>query len=383
MKLLPWPQKLPPATPVQRGGRTPSPQPRTARIGPRPVQARADGAPPPLEMVRGGDGVWSSAAEKQRERTAVVLWDLDNKPPRGPPYDAALALHHLAALFGRVVDVAAYANRHAFLHLPQWVLDERRQRKAADALERRAAPPEPYLCAVCGRKCRTHADLRKHFRQLHERERAKKLARLRSLKGKKRRAFRDRFIGANPNYEEAARELVKPRAGYGLAAELRRAGVFVKMVEDKPQAADAALKRQVQHSVARGVDWLVLVSDDSDFAEVVRKAREARLRTVVVGDWKTALARQADLWFPWEGVESGEVGEELELKGLPFMAADLELSFSDPPADWEDLGSVVDEIVASAFSDDEEEERDRLLRSSAFDDSDWDSDEEDDDDGFL
>ena len=90
-----------------------------------------------------------------------------------------------------------------------------------------------------------------------------------------------------------------PKVGYGLAAELRRAGVFVKTVQDKPQAADWALKRQMVHSMSRGIDWLFLVSDDSDFSEMLRRAREADLGTVVVGDWDRALGRHADLWVPW------------------------------------------------------------------------------------
>ncbi|KAK3019932.1 hypothetical protein RJ639_004915 [Escallonia herrerae] len=64
------------------------------------------------------------------------------------------------------------------------------------------------------------------------------------------------------------------------------------------------------HSMSRGIDWLVLVSDDSDFSEMLRRAREADLGTVVVGDWDRALGRHADLWMPWVGVENGEVGEE-------------------------------------------------------------------------
>jgi len=39
-----------------------------------------------------------------------------------------------------------------------------------------------------------------------------------------------------------------------------------------------------------------LVSDDSDFSEMLRRAREAHLGTVVVGDWDRALGRHADLW---------------------------------------------------------------------------------------
>ena len=51
-------------------------------------------------------------------------------------------------------------------------------------------------------------------------------------------------------------------ASRGLASELRRTGVPVRTVSDKLQAADHELKRQVKHSVACGIDWTVLVSDD-------------------------------------------------------------------------------------------------------------------------
>ncbi|KAM0032635.1 putative transcription factor C2H2 family [Helianthus debilis subsp. tardiflorus] len=217
-----------------------------------------------IDMVPNKDGIFAAKPKK-----VVILWDLDNKPPRGPPYDAALSLINIATHFGEVVDVSAYANRHAFVHLPHWVRDQRRDQRRQDILERKGAvtPPEPYICSVCGRKCKTNLDLKKHFKQLHLREREKKMNRMKSLKGKKRQRFKERFISSDHKYMEAARTLITPRVGYGLAAELRRAGVFVKTVEDKPQAADWALKRQMQHSMSRGIDWLVLVSDDSDFVE--------------------------------------------------------------------------------------------------------------------
>ncbi|KAJ0983855.1 hypothetical protein J5N97_002211 [Dioscorea zingiberensis] len=273
-----------------------------------------------VDMVRGRDGVWSAGQQK-----VVVLWDLDNKPPRGPPYEAAIALRRVAGHFGRVVDVSAYANRHAFDHLPQWVLDQRRERRSVDILERKgiAVPSEPYVCGVCGRKCRTNLELKRHFKQLHERERQKKLARMRSLKGKKRQKFKERFVSGNHKYEEAARELLTPKTGYGLASELRRAGVYVRTVADKPQAADAALKRQMQHSMARGMDWMVLVSDDSDFTDMVRRAREADLRTVVVGDGRRSLGRHADFWVPWMRVENGQVDEETIYSGRNEGYTDL------------------------------------------------------------
>lgn len=215
-------------------------------------------------MVQNKQGIYTP-----KQKKVVILWDLDNKPPRGPPYQAAMALKQVAQRFGEVVESSAYANRHAFDHLPQWVIEQRRERKQLDILERKGlvVPSEPYICGVCGRKCKSNLDLKKHFKQLHERERQKKLNRMRSLKGKKRQRFKERFVSGNHKYNEAARSLIKPKVGYGLASELRRAGVFVKTVEDKPQAADWALKRQMQHSMSRGIDWLFLVSDDSDFSE--------------------------------------------------------------------------------------------------------------------
>nr|XP_015641376.2 uncharacterized protein LOC4340243 [Oryza sativa Japonica Group] len=347
-----------------------------------------------VEMVRGKDGVWTA-----RPPTVVVLWDLDNKPPRGPPFPAATALRDAASLLGRVVSVSAFANRHAFSHVPAWVADERRERRAMDRAERAgaASPPVPYSCAVCGRRFPTRPDLTRHFRQLHQRERNKKLSRLRSLKGKKRQKFRERFISGNTKYDDAARELLTPKVGYGLAAELRRAGVHVRTVSDKPQAADHALKRQVKHSVACGVDWLVLVSDDSDFTDTVRKARAADLRTVVVGDGCRALGSVADIWLPWDRVENGEVDEDMLRNGTHMGFRDEEEDEQDDDefiVDWDtsDLDGVVDDIVAtrtklfgattmSAFAD--EEIMDGILGVGINGgDMLWSSDDEDEDGYF-
>lgn len=146
---------------------------------------------------------------------------------------------------------------------------------------------------------------------------------MRSLKGKKRQKYKERFLSGNHKYEEAARELLTPKTGYGLASELRRAGVFVRTVADKPQAADAALKRQMQHSMARGMDWMVLVSDDSDFTDMVRRVKEADLRTVVVGDGRRSLGRHADFWVPWMRVENGQVDEETVFSGRNAGLTDM------------------------------------------------------------
>ncbi|CAH9077938.1 unnamed protein product [Cuscuta epithymum] len=309
-----------------------------------------------IDMVRNKQGVYTAKSKK-----VVVLWDLDNKPPRGPPYQAAVELKRVAQKFGEVVHMSAYANRHAFSYLPRWVVDQRRERRRLDVLERKGdlTPPEPYVCSVCGRKCKTNLDLKKHFKQLHERERQKKLNRMTSLKGKKRQRYKERFIDGNHKYVEAARSLITPKVGYGLGSDLKRAEVFVKTVADKPQAADLALKQQMQHSLSRGVDWVFLVSDDSDFSEMLRKAGQANLGTVVVGDSDSALGRHADLWVPWIRVEKGDITEN-----------DLVLKRKENSWAW----SSNHKVSVSQFDGGEEEVRDGPverrqlsdLQSSAF-----------------
>ncbi|XP_058725016.1 uncharacterized protein LOC131596395 [Vicia villosa] len=326
-----------------------------------------------IDMVKTKQGTYVPKQNK-----VVVLWDLDNKPPRGPPYDAALSLKTLAQRFGELTDISAYANRHAFIHLPQWVLNQRRERKSLDILERKGIvnPSEPYLCSVCGRKCKTNVDLKKHFKQLHQRERQKKLNRLKSLKGKKRQKYKERFVSGDQKYNDAVREIVTPRVGYGLAAELRRAGVFVKTVEDKPQAADWALKKQMMHSMSRGIDWLFLVSDDSDFSEMLRKAREANLGTVVVGDVDRALGRHADLWVPWNAVENGEV---LDMDLVAKSRDRRRRTNTTSTSTVDDFGDVL------FFQEDEEMEmgEDFRLEYSEDEDSDEYTSDEEDDDGFY
>ncbi|XP_057538478.1 uncharacterized protein LOC130815950 [Amaranthus tricolor] len=346
--------------------------------------------PSDIDMVQINEGIF---APKQTK--VVVLWDLDNKPPRGPPYEAAIALKSLASLFGDVVDYSAYANRHAFSHLPTWVLEERRERRHLDVLERtgKVTPSQPYVCSVCGRKCKTNLDLKKHFRQLHERERQKKLSRMKQLKGKKRQRFKERYLDKNYKFEEAARTLITPKVGYGLARELRRAGVYVKTVEDKPQAADWALKRQMMHSMSRGIDWLFLVSDDSDFRDMLRRAREeASLGTVVVGDRNGVLGRNADLWVSWSGVENGKVSEKdlvpnrvnvgdwgddcLERQDGLFSISE----FDEGLEGESDLDHIVNEVLPS------EESNVETGRFSAFsegeEDDEWLDDEDEDDDDY-
>lgn len=58
-------------------------------------------------------------------------------------------------------------------------------------------------------------------------------------------------------------------------------------------------------SLKQGVKCICLVSDDSDFGDILRMARHQKLRTVVVGDTKT-LKSASDMWFSWDDVASGK-----------------------------------------------------------------------------
>jgi len=55
---------------------------------------------------------------------------------------------------------------------------------------------------------------------------------------------------------------------------------------------------------------LCLVSDDTDFVDVLKVARARSLRTVVVGDNAGGLKRFADAYFSWREVANGQARSE-------------------------------------------------------------------------
>eukprot|EP00252_Welwitschia_mirabilis_P024358 TRINITY_DN7199_c0_g1_i1.p1 TRINITY_DN7199_c0_g1~~TRINITY_DN7199_c0_g1_i1.p1 ORF type:complete len:407 (-),score=44.20 TRINITY_DN7199_c0_g1_i1:684-1904(-) len=327
----------------------------------------------------------SSNGKPAKGKKVSVYWDLDNKPPKVRPYDAAMAVRQMAQKFGDVVDLAAYANRHAFTHVPEWIIESRRERRRLDFLENKGlvVPSHPYVCSVCGRKCKTNLDLKKHFKQLHARERAKRMARLNSLKGKRKAKFKEQIRQKEEKYIDAAQNLIYPKTGYGLANQLRRAGVFVKTVKDKPQAADAVLKTQIQHSIARGVNILCLISDDSDFSETLKKARSS-MRTVVLGDSR-ALQRYADCWLSWDRVTAGFAWDEINAiarkwcleEGIMDEISELEDQEEEEPSqlDFAEINRLADRISDDILNIDGPEQH--FQSNSDF------SDEESDDDYGL
>ncbi|KAI5386131.1 hypothetical protein KIW84_072626 [Lathyrus oleraceus] len=150
-------------------------------------------------------------------KKVIILWDLDNKPPRGPPYDAALSLKTLVERFGDVVSISAYTN------------------------------DTPSSISLNGIPTKTLT------------------------------LIRFPVVSAVTN----------------------------------GNAADLWLEREM---MSGEVGWLVMVSDDREFAEMLRKVREVNLKTVVVGDyWDRNLGKNADLWLPWNVVENGK------LEGMGLM----------------------------------------------------------------
>ena len=73
--------------------------------------------------------------------------------------------------------MVAYANHHAFSHVPKVVRGQRRERKLLNLLENKGVikSVEPYFCIVCGRRFYTNEKLVNHFKQIHEREHQKRL----------------------------------------------------------------------------------------------------------------------------------------------------------------------------------------------------------------
>lgn len=262
-----------------------------------------------------GSSDLSSPSVPNTGAPVAILWDLDNKPPNSyPPFDAATRLKKAASSFGFVHYMVAFANHHAFKHVPPFVREQRKERKTLNQLENKGIvrPAHPYLCRVCGRKFFANDKLVTHFKQIHEREHTKRLNQLESAKGKRRVQLAAKFSMKMDKYKSAARDVLTPKVGYGLADELKRAGFWVNLVSDKPQAADTALRNHmVELMDKRQVECFVIVSDDCDFITVLKEARLRCLKTVVVGDDPDgALKRCADASFSWKEIMLGKAKKE-------------------------------------------------------------------------
>ncbi|KAL6280139.1 hypothetical protein ACE6H2_017020 [Prunus campanulata] len=240
------------------------------------------------------------------ENSVAIFWDLDTKPPKSvSPYEAAIKLKTAASSFGLVRHMIAYANRHALNCVPQ-VVRERKERNRVVIRD-----GELNVCRVCGRRFYTNEKLLNHFK-IHEREHAKRLNQIESARGSRRVKLVGKYSMKMEKYKNGARDVLTPKAGRGLADEVKRAGFWVRSMVDNPQRVDAALRNHIVDMMDhKRAECLMLVSDDSDFVDVVMEAKLRCLKTVVVGDFGDgALKRAADSGFSWNEILIGKAKKE-------------------------------------------------------------------------
>ncbi|TGO88948.1 hypothetical protein BPOR_0132g00040 [Botrytis porri] len=257
------------------------------------------------------------------QQKVIVLWDLDNKRPMDSinPYEAAQNLRVFASRFGNVINISAFANRIGMSFVPPSVIESRKELKEYYALEHKLHrkykinPDEPYVCGICGNKKKTQVELVNHFKN-HEKKRVKILNGAAQLKGKKKARFLARELSKEKNakYHEAAVGITRPVDRYKLDTELRRAGVVVNLVKSSSQATDKAIvaySNEMRQKKATLYDWLILISDDTDFGDLVKRLSRKGVGTIVVGGQPSKkLARAACAWLPWSLVETGCIDKD-------------------------------------------------------------------------
>ncbi|KAI0887734.1 uncharacterized protein GGS22DRAFT_88538 [Annulohypoxylon maeteangense] len=244
------------------------------------------------------------AMEETDKKTVAILWDLDNKTPSALPEGLATTIRSLASRRGKIIEYSAMANYCADLRLPPAAIELRKQRKLFMTAEARGQfkPAEPYRCPVCQRKCATQVKLEKHYKQLHERELRVKQGRLASLGGKKREKWlKDKGSNLRKRIEAHA-EILNPEAKHKVFKSLTRAGVLVRVVQKKPQAADKALIERWKVVAKNSNLTLILISDDSDFCKMAQRAKMSYgVYVIVVSENSEGkLAGVADEWWSWD-----------------------------------------------------------------------------------
>ncbi|GLC36828.1 hypothetical protein PLESTF_001306600 [Pleodorina starrii] len=213
--------------------------PAAAAGPPAPHSRPGPAAPQSPQSVRPGPGPGPALAPAA---SVYVFWDLDNKYPETLDHAGMLGrLREMLRAYGKVVEIRAYANYHTLNYVPEiW----------EEAMTRGMEAPGPdagqqgLRCPVCGAKLANEDKLRSHFRQLHQREHAKKLAHRPSAE---KYSKSDKFA----RYQSAAHKVLAPKRGYDLAGILRRLGVTVWAVPMGKQKADVVLQREAVELLER------------------------------------------------------------------------------------------------------------------------------------
>ena len=117
----------------------------------------------------------------------------------------------------------------------------------------------------------------------------------------------------------------------------------------------------------RGLETLILVSDDSDFVNILRLASMRNLQTIVIGDTMT-LSRHADISFSWDEVASGRAQS---------AAAEAHMEWINKAALMKELED--DSDLCPERDDDSEfvPLRPNSTVSAFFEDEEWESDDDD------
>jgi hypothetical protein len=131
--------------------------------------------------------------------------------------------------------------------------------------------------------------------------------------------------------------------------------------------------------LGRGLETLILVSDDSDFINILRLANFKNLQTIVVGDTMT-LSRHAQISFSWEEVASGRAQwaaaeAHVEWSNKEALLREIEDDSDLQPQARSDFTPLRPNGSVSAFSEEEPLDWDREDERDEF----WDEEDSDDD----
>lgn len=119
----------------------------------------------------------------------------------------------------------------------------------------------------------------------------------------------------------------------------------------------------------RGLETLILISDDSDFVDILRFASRRNLQTIVIGDLMV-LSKHADISFSWDEVASGRA----------------QLAAAEAHKEWTNKAALIRELEDDSYMSSEQEDsefttvRSRLRISTFSEEEFFDSDDDVDDD---
>ncbi|GLC53707.1 hypothetical protein PLESTB_000778600 [Pleodorina starrii] len=322
--------------------------PAAAAGPPAPHSRPGPAAPQSPQSVRPGPGPGPALAPAA---SVYVFWDLDNKYPETLDHAGMLGrLRDMLQQYGRVVEIRAYGNHRTFKFVPEvWEAAMRHgvmkhplrgsptagggpsssssSSLSASSSAGSSSSSEGLRCPLCSRRVRGgESQLRSHFRQMHQREHVKKLARMGA-------AERAEYVQSRKS-ERRVRACLKSvsvrrhglfgseNAVTTLAGILRRLGgdcvgrfpgqaerrmwvlqrEAVELLEGAGKGADrrwGARRSGKRRRREKPPSVFVLMSDDHGFEMLLKLFTMAGWRALVVSNTRF---RNADERLPWSNV---------------------------------------------------------------------------------